>query len=214
MKKNKWIIALLTAGLFIFTVPGCSSGDDDEESKSEATTKVDEGTKETDKTTEKEKSAQKEFSVSVLIDGEQISEDYVLANANSKTLSFVYSDSESGNKENLPSVTAKWEIISGSKYVSLSAGEGSEVKITNTNYSNSTQNISLSLTITPDKESYKSTSNTIKLKAAVLAKKDIPFVILYDGKSENATQELKSASDLLLSYSIDSANASEIDASS
>ena len=144
----------------------------------------------------------KEFSLSVLIDGEKITEDSNLEDETAKTLSFAYEDSESWSTEGLPFVTAKWEILSGKEYASLNTKEGAEIQITNTNYSDSVQPITLRLTITPEKKTYKSTSVTVELSTSILAKKDIIATILFDGKEVSEKPTIKSAADIQISYSI------------
>jgi hypothetical protein len=144
----------------------------------------------------------KEFLLSVLIDGEKITEDSSLENETAKILSFTYEDSESGSAEGLPSVTAKWEILSGKEYASLNAKEGTEILVTNTNYSDSIQSITIRLTITPEKETYKSASTTVQLSTSILAKKDIVATILFDGKEFSEKPTIKSTADIQISYSI------------
>lgn len=195
MGKIKCFGAFLAVALLVLNFAGCSGTTDSPEETENPTTQT-----------------QKEFAVSFLIDGKNISEGYTVENETAKKLSFSYSDSESGSTEGLPAVSAKWEIKSGSKYLSLDASEGTEIHITNTNYSDSVQPVMLSLAVTPKSETYKSAAATIKLNVSNLAKKDIAATILYDGETVSETPHLKSIQDVLLSYSLAPLNANEIGA--
>ena len=95
-----------------------------------------------------------------------MTENCILENENARSLSFSLSDSENGTTNDLPPVTAKWEIVSGSAYVSLSGKDENEVQITNTNYSNSVQTVSLKLIITPENKTYEVATVIINLKTA------------------------------------------------
>lgn len=146
----------------------------------------------------------KNFKLSVLMDNDSLSENTILENENAHTLSFVCSDSETGNTDGLPSVTARWDIISGAGYVSLSSSYGNEVQITNINYSGYTQPVTVQLTIFPEDNTYNNTSLSITMTAAGLVKKNFAALILYDGENISEVPTLESVSDVTLSYSIDS----------
>lgn len=186
MKRFFKLTAVFISLAFLFSFTACSDFDDGENSSISGA----------------EQSVLKELVVSILLDEVELAKDCTLENGNVRKLSFKCSDSETGKTDGLPSVNAKWKIVTGSSYVLLSASEGSEIQIANTNYSNSVQPINIQLTVSPESKNYKSKTVDIKLNASILTKKDITAVILYDGKAVSEKPTLGSAADVLLSYSI------------
>ncbi len=204
MRRN-WKIAAVFA-IFAFVVSLCScdffSNDDGTTEEASAANSKDTSEESTTTSAETEKIDLREFSVSILIDGEKLNEDFILEGEDTRLLSFVYSDSETGATQGLPDVTAKWEFVSGSIYAGLKDSEGNEVQISNTNYSDSIQPLELRLTITPAGKAYKVANTIVELNAAVLARKDIGAVFLCDGNELADELVLGSATDALLSYKI------------
>lgn len=159
MKRFFKLTAVFISLAFLFSFTACSDSDVEENSLITNSEKTSE--KKTDTTSGTEQSVLKELAVSILLDEVELAKDCTLENGNARKLSFKCSDSETGKTDGLPSVSAKWEIVTGSSYVSLSASEGSEVQITNINCSGKNQEVTVKLTLTPNNLAYNVTSKFI-----------------------------------------------------
>ena len=154
------------------------------------------------------------LSVQVLIDDNELGEACVLSDDAIKTLSFTLLDGENDDTGSLPSVTAKWQILSGESYVSLSSTEGNRIQITNENYSGSSQTVSLRISVTAKDGTNRSASSIVTLTAAALPKKKVFAKILSNGRSVSTAETLGSTASALLSYSLSSEIGNEIEISS
>lgn len=202
MKKFVSLLCFLFFFGILFSFSSCSNSVEDKtDTETENSEKASQG-KTDGEDTKTEQSVLRNFAITVLIDDEIIRENIILENENTRNLSFSYSDSETGDTGELPTVKAKWEIVSGADYVYFDTNKANSVQITNINYSTSVQSISLKLTITPESKTYAAATVTINLKAGVLAKKDISAAILYNGEKISETPILKSATDGILSCSL------------
>ncbi|MBR1714346.1 MAG: zinc finger-like domain-containing protein [Treponema sp.] len=151
-------------------------------------------------------SSLKTLEINVLIDGESFTGDYTIENGLERTLSFSCSDSENTKAENLPYVNARWDIASGFDCLSLNSNEGNEIKITNTNYSDSEQTVYIRLIVEHSDEKYTKPTVMIKLKVSNLPKKEISAKILYDGEDVSEIPVLASAQDVVLSCLLDTSD--------